>query len=311
MSITKGFFHLLVYIRKKGFIQGDSILQLGRQSAFLNFEEAVEYLKAAGFDIPQINPELGFDPECKKRNCISDKTLFNLLGFKTVHSLDVSNYEDATLIHDLNAPNIEQPYQQYDVIYDGGTLEHVFSTLHALRNIHSFLKVGGTVVHVNPAQNHLDHGFYSFSPQMYHDYYLTNSYEILDSYMLESFKDGYNSFNAYQYKPGKLELLQFGGYGKEMLCNWFMARKLNVSTSGKIPHQGCSRIEYPPHPSIPETPTFLSQIKSSLRKNRSIRNAVKYGKKIAAKLFSYGQTLKRKVQPPRGVRKKLEFIGKF
>lgn len=311
MSITKGFFRLLTEVRKKGLIQGESILQLGRQSAFFNFEEAIECLKAAGMDVPEISPELGFDSECKKRNCISDKTLFNLLGFKTVHSLDVSNYEDATYIHDLNLPLSDKARQQYDVIYDGGTLEHVFSTLQALRNIHAYLKVDGTVIHINPAQNHLDHGFYSFSPQMYHDYYIANSYKILDSYILESFKNGYDSFNVYKYKPGKLELLQFGGYGREMLCNWFMARKQSISTDNKIPNQGCSRTEYPPQESLPEPLSPFLQMKDFLRKNSLIRRSVKWVKKITALICSYGGHLKRRMIKPAGVGSKLEFIGKF
>lgn len=310
MSITRGFFCLLIDARKKGFIQGKSILQLGRQSAFFTFDEATQWLRDSSLSIPEVKPELAFDPVCRKRNCINDITVFSLLGFETVHSLDISDYESATYIQDLNLQKSEKVAQQYDVIYDGGTLEHVFSTLQALKNIYTYLKVGGTVVHVNPAHNHLDHGFYSFSPQMYHDYYTANSYKILDSYILESFKNGYDNFHVYRYKPGCLELLQFGGYGREMLCNWFMAQKQSDSSCDKIPSQGCSRLDNPGSICLEETSSVLSFLRTLLKKSRGICFLVRCMKKAISFITFYRRRFIQKIKPM-GASSKLQFIAKY
>src|SRR6266536_647665 len=53
--------------------------------------------------------------------------LLRLLGAKEIVSVDQSDFEGATLIHDLNEPFPQSQREQYTFVYDGGTLEHVFN----------------------------------------------------------------------------------------------------------------------------------------------------------------------------------------
>jgi hypothetical protein len=46
------------------------------------------------------------------------------LGFE-VSSVDASDYEGATIVHDLNIPIPRELVEQFDIVWDGGTLEHV------------------------------------------------------------------------------------------------------------------------------------------------------------------------------------------
>ena len=69
-------------------------------------------------------------------------------------------------------------HNSFDLIFDGGTLEHVFDVRTALRTICSMAKVGGRVVHVSPLSNCVDHGFYCFSPTLFADFYSANSWLI-------------------------------------------------------------------------------------------------------------------------------------
>ena len=81
--------------------------------------------------------------------------------------MDASDYERATVIHDLNEPIPERLYDQYDIIFDGGTIEHIFDVKTVFDNVKKMLKVNGVFLSVNGGNNHLGHGFYQFSPDLY------------------------------------------------------------------------------------------------------------------------------------------------
>jgi len=95
------------------------------------------------------------------------ETFFGYLGARSVSSLDMSPFEGADIIHDLNSPIPPELNNRFDFIFDGGTLEHVFNFPNAVANVKSMLRPGGLFVGVNPANNQLGHGLYQFSPELF------------------------------------------------------------------------------------------------------------------------------------------------
>jgi SAM-dependent methyltransferase len=93
--------------------------------------------------------------------------LFKALGARTVRSLDVSSFEGAEVLHDLNKPLPDKLKQQFDLVYDGGTLEHVFNFPVALQNCMELLRPGGYLFLDTIANNWCGHGFYQFSPELF------------------------------------------------------------------------------------------------------------------------------------------------
>jgi hypothetical protein len=89
------------------------------------------------------------------------------LGAEQVVAMDKSDFEGATLLHDLNQPIAPQHRESFDLVYDGGTLEHIFNFPTALQNLMELVKVGGHLVIQNPTNNWSGHGFYQFSPELY------------------------------------------------------------------------------------------------------------------------------------------------
>ena len=58
---------------------------------------------------------------------------------------------------------------QFDVVYDGGTLEHVFNFPVALRNAMELLRPGGRLFTIHTCANNLcGHGFYQFSRELFY-----------------------------------------------------------------------------------------------------------------------------------------------
>jgi hypothetical protein len=94
--------------------------------------------------------------------------LFAALGAQEILSLDASAYEGAQIIHDMNVPVPSNLQERFDVVFDGGTLEHVFNFPIALRNAMQMVSSGGHLILHTPANNYFGHGFYQFSPDLFY-----------------------------------------------------------------------------------------------------------------------------------------------
>ena len=95
------------------------------------------------------------------------EALFHKLGAQRVDSVDSSSYEDATIVHDMNTPISAAQHQQYSVVYDGGSLEHIFNIPQALKNCMEMVRVGGHFMQASIANNFMGHGFWQFSPEVF------------------------------------------------------------------------------------------------------------------------------------------------
>lgn len=93
--------------------------------------------------------------------------LLRFLGAERIESLDKSPFESATCLHDLNEPIPAAWHEQYDLVLDGGALEHVFNFPVAVRNCMELVCAGGFYLGITPTNGYSGHGFYQFSPELY------------------------------------------------------------------------------------------------------------------------------------------------
>lgn len=148
-------------LKFRGKIKGKT-LQLGRQGWHIGREPHDPHRHRAETVIRKYDPYAPFEILCGHNGFT--ETLFRYLGSESVTAMDASPFEGAEIIHDLNYPVPPHLVGQFDTIFDGGTIEHVFNTLAAFENAKQMLKVGGLFISVNGANNQLGHGFYQFSP---------------------------------------------------------------------------------------------------------------------------------------------------
>jgi SAM-dependent methyltransferase len=99
-------------------------------------------------------------------------------GATVVESVDVSDHEGATHIHDLSEPirGTTLEGRRYDAIVDVGTLEHVFDVAQALENVDALLAPGGVFIAHQPL-NLVGHGFWSISPELLYRWSLSLGYQ--------------------------------------------------------------------------------------------------------------------------------------
>lgn len=132
--------------------------------------------------------DFGIDYNCEQFSQIKFKKeinvidIFNTLGCITkIDALDYSDYEGANIIFDLNQHKTQTllPELKYDLVIDGGTLEHVYNVSNAVNNVNNFVNINGFIYHMLPCAGWVNHGFYSFSPTFFIDSYCSeNGFEL-------------------------------------------------------------------------------------------------------------------------------------
>jgi hypothetical protein len=100
-----------------------------------------------------------------------EELLRDQFGASQVDSIDFSEYEGASIIHDMNFPLPEHVLGRYDTVIDGGCLEHIYNVAQALRNCSEFCRPGAQILHMLPASNCCGHGFWQFSPELFFSLY--------------------------------------------------------------------------------------------------------------------------------------------
>lgn len=119
--------------------------------------------------------------ELRKINHVNAIDVLKLIGnVQCVDSMDYSDYEGANIIFDLNSPVETNKYVgHYDLVIDGGTLEHVYNVSNAINNMNIMVAEKGLIYHMLPCSGWVNHGFYSFSPTFFDDTYSNISDFIL------------------------------------------------------------------------------------------------------------------------------------
>ena len=151
--------HFLISAHKRGVRFGE-VLMIGRQDLNVYPAKMVQVLKRANLACETF--------EVGGKDTQYSEPFFRALGAGNVCSLDASDFEGAQIVHDLNKPIGDEFKQRFDVVYDGGTLEHIFNFPIALRNCMELVKLGGRLFIHAPANNWCGHGFYQFSPELFY-----------------------------------------------------------------------------------------------------------------------------------------------
>lgn len=154
----------LVQTRQAG-VRFDETLTLGRQYMMVSPERMAALLREHGL-WPPPEGEASFLPALRETKWRFE-VFARALGAKNASSMDASSFEGARLVHDLNQPVPSEFEERFDVVIDGGTLEHVFNFPAAMANCMKMVKTGGHLILVTPANNFCGHGFYQFSPELF------------------------------------------------------------------------------------------------------------------------------------------------
>jgi len=156
MGYTPSFLRYIASHRE--IVKGKDILTLGVLYPYLSASEFVE-----------IFPEFKHKDYINNKDNFSDYLFIHLLGANSVKSLDISDYQGADIIANLNLPIPHGLVNSFDVILDLGTLEHLSDVRSAVDNYFAILRQNGLYIFSAVMNNWSDHGFFQFSPTFFVD----------------------------------------------------------------------------------------------------------------------------------------------
>ena len=165
-------------LRRKG-ISFSSTVMIGRQT-FSDYLQSADLAGAFGITEQEASAALAskyIEPQLR------------LLGATRIESVDISDYEQATILHDMNQPIPDRLKASFSCVFDSGSLEHVFNFPQSIKNCMEMVRVGGHFVGVTTANNFMGHGFYQFSPELYYRVLSPeNGFEVEDMWLSENHK---------------------------------------------------------------------------------------------------------------------------
>jgi len=149
----------LLFAKRLGVSFGETAM-IGRQEMLVSSGVLKANLKAFGYALS----------DAESGELLADKfaePFLKTLGAREIVSFDASDYENASVTHDFNLPIPSEYKGKFSAVLDGGTLEHIFNFPTAIKNCMEMVREGGHYLSITPANNHLGHGFYQFSPELF------------------------------------------------------------------------------------------------------------------------------------------------
>jgi len=202
MSILPPIAGLLFDEHNRRHISGD-VLTIGRQSVLLSYTECLAMLAArligARAGVLEFDKETVGAVEGPGKKYITDRSFFATFTDATVQALDVSGYEGAVLIHDLNAELPSNLWGVADFIFDGSCLDNLFDPARAIKSMSAMLRPGGRLfcfAHATPIQS----AYICLSPDWFWDFFRVNNY-MYQSVFICSFATILGDWNIVPWVP--------------------------------------------------------------------------------------------------------------
>ncbi len=259
MGMLPSYVRLVASMHRRYRFEGP-VCSLGNQDIWASHEDLKQCFNAAGCDyqepsriVRHSSRSFSFDRDIARvsRDFVHAQVLFEMLGTREYLDLDKYDSDNPALLHDLNNPVPPELEDRFGLVFDGGTIEHIFDVRQVMANITRMLRLRGCVVHL--CSFGMDHGFYAFSPGFFFDFYGANGFGEFECYLMEvDFSDITRTYarrhHYLEYHYG-MSLDGLLDPSKEILV-FFAARKLKFLPELTIPTQGA----YERRGSLQQTP---------------------------------------------------------
>ena len=244
MGFTPDFFRLIIKLHKQVHFNG-SVLTLGNQDVYASYEDLKSLFDEAHYPYQNLDKVREHTSNFFKedlatltQNFVHASVFFEMLGLGQYYDLDKFPEDHPVLLYDLNTPVPQEWHNKFGLVVDSGTSEHIFDVKQVLANTVALTELGGWVIHISPSSNTVDHGFYSFSPTLFYDFYQANGFGDFACYILYlNPQDLLKSYPYFEYSYG----MSFDQnlYDPDLhMYVFFVARKQQEVDQIQIPTQG-------------------------------------------------------------------------
>jgi hypothetical protein len=219
-------------------IDGD-VLFVGRQTVYLTPDELCDHLARHGHAVDRRRIEINtstIDRTSTRQGLVTDGSIFRALGNDRVRAIDVSDYEGAEIIHDLNLPLPPELKGICDFLVDGSTLDNTFNPATTLKNYADLVRPGGRMLLIN-AFSSFDSAYVIMPPLWYFDYLIVNGFADVRVYVVvfEGERVSIYAIDAAEVATRRREMGHFGtGY---RMSTFVFAERGATSTTHLLPTQ--------------------------------------------------------------------------
>jgi SAM-dependent methyltransferase len=167
---------------------------LGRQTMALTPDQTLELFAQMGVT-PKKAAKIELDKQTSfsKGETILDQSFFSLLGFEKCVAVDVSDFEGAEIIADLNKQIPSELEDAFDLIVDGSLLDNIFDPVTGLKNIARMTKPNGRVMIIdlgNYSKSFTGIPYTIFTAAWFYDYFAINDFADVQVYAACHHPDG-------------------------------------------------------------------------------------------------------------------------
>ncbi len=110
-------------------------------------------------------------------NFLTLEDVFLSFGLSDFSAIDIFD-QRASLKYDLNKPVPKNEHNKYNLVFDLGTIEHIFDTRQCIENYFKMTKVGGMLFIHTCVSGYFRHGMHVFNPALLLQAMLLNNFEI-------------------------------------------------------------------------------------------------------------------------------------
>ena len=264
------------------------VLTLGRQTVYATPGSASSVLNKKGirsaidaYSIDRTTQQYFND----KKERIDDISFFKALGAKTVKSIDVSDFEGAEIVHNLNHPIPDSLESICDFLVDGSLLDNIWNPQTALQSIARMIRPGGRCILTN-RENAGGPGIaYVMLPgAWFYDFFVINDFHYVEVACRITMPDGYRA--TYQLSPAA----SMKAWGSGRIASFLtthsvetlvMAEKGPNSTWDRMPTQMSYRSEA-------EWQVFFERIQGFIDQRRPPLFCGEEGPDIVSETIKYG-----------------------
>lgn len=121
-----------------------------------------------------------------EKETITDVDFFRMLGLGKVEAIDISDFEGAEIIVDLNRPIPDHLHETCDLLVDGSTLDNIFDPVTGLKNVARLLKPNGRALLINLGNYSIGYNgipYNMFNPLWFFDYFAWNNFQYCQVYV--------------------------------------------------------------------------------------------------------------------------------
>ena len=232
--------HLLIqeHLRKK---LPKTLHMLGRQTVFFDTKQALSLFETYSIKVEASHFELDTGTRTaidRQADYIDDKSFFSALGVENLVAIDVSDYEGADVIVDLNENLPAELASSVEFLYGGSVLDNIFDGAQYIKNTSQLLQPGGRFFDQNIISPET-HPYLLVTPSWLLDFYLVNNFSNISIYLCHY---GGSSTHVYGVQPYKTNFMSDFGPG-DTIGLVSIVEKGKHSSNANIPVQDQYRSE--------------------------------------------------------------------